>query len=288
MIRTSPARLKGDPQGGQWASHAGFVETPEFVGDPSDAKKHEDAVYDAAKKIAKELGYDPQKVTIGPMDLNYEFEVNGRKMYAAGLAYTHDGRNFPKGTIQIFPAKIPYNLSTLKEIMAHEIMHHKYQSVLDRYYAERANITAVMDKVRAEGGDEWGRSGVLSASGEPREAYKGRWPVYEKFDPHTPENRSRTDVFKLAENDGVSDYSRLYWDAWKSSVVKRNGESAIHETLAEMAANHIMTGGEKRLSGPIGPRGGMTMSSTGGDKVWRDLYKTVNQLYKDRDKWPAL
>ena len=80
------------------------------------------------------------------------------------------------------------------------------------------------------------------------------------------------DTGKLAKDDGVSNYSREWWESW------RKGEAttlqAVHETLAEMASNAQITGGEKRLLGPD-----MVKSATGGAKIWRDLYKAVLKTY---------
>ncbi len=73
------------------------------------------------RTISKYLGYDPDKIHIRHDD--HKFEVDGKKYYAAGLAYTKDG----SGKIELFPHRIKEG--SIIGITAHEVMHHKWQTV---------------------------------------------------------------------------------------------------------------------------------------------------------------
>ena len=229
-------------------------------------KEHFDAVSAAATYRAIKLGYSPAKIKVSA-DPPATYKLGDVEFKPGAEAYTGEGHpEHPKGTIVVYAGfTSPEHVHGL---MAHEVMHQKFETVLDKARDEKKDIMKEMDRLTAEGKDPR-RDGPLKASGGVRDSYAGRWPVYEKIDPILSGKAS-----KLAKEDGVTKYSRMWWDA--HSKGHANTKQAIHETLAEMANNHHVTGGEKRLLNP----GLKSMSSTGGSKTWRDLFAAVNSLYE--------
>lgn len=65
---------------------------------------------------------------------------------------------------------------------------------------------------------------------------------------------------QFAEDDGITDYSKAYWKDFQSKKVSYH--IAVHETLAEIAAIHELTG------------------VIHGSKLYRDLYKSVRKEYR--------
>jgi len=233
---------------------------------PTISQEHLESVTAAATYRAIKLGYPASKIKV----VSYSpatYKLGDVEFKPGAEAYTGPGHpEHPKGTIVVYAGQT--NPEHIHGLMAHEVMHQKFETVLDKARDEKKDIMNEMDRLTAEGKDPW-RDGPLKASGEVRESYAGRWPVYEKIDPILSGKSS-----KLAKEDGVTDYSRMWWDAHKKGHA--NTKQAIHETLAEMANNHHVTGGEARLLNP----GLKSKSATGGSKTWRDLFAAVNSLYE--------
>jgi hypothetical protein len=251
------------------------VRGPEQAWDKEKLNKfHARVTYTAIK-----LGYDAAKVFTSTD--TYRFKLNGKDYKAAGAAYTtggamykdpSNGHKYQKGDVVLYAGGFLHpDSSSIPEVVAHEIQHQKFQFALDTRADEKAEIEKEMDRVEAAGKDPW-RSGPLNAQGFVRESYSGRWPTYEALEPLL----FSTD--KLAKHDGVSDYSRNWWKAYHEGT--GTAQQAIHETMAEMAANETMTKGEKRFidfnekTGEIEAK-----TATGGDKLWRDLYAAVNDTW---------
>ncbi len=117
------------------------------------------------------------------------------------------------------------------------------------------------------------------------EPYDKQYPAYQAMT--KAYGRIPNEVF--AQADGVSDYSKTYWDGWFKGNVST--ESALHETLAEMNRIKFETGHfpEHRFAGPFPhhnateeyPEGFATTEGVKeilakGAKAWRELYKVVN------------
>ena len=68
---------------------------------------------------------------------------------------------------------------------------------------------------------------------------------------------------QLRDEDGVSSYSKAYWEGTKTGTVDR--WRAVHETLAEIAR-------QKEAARP---------GDSKPTKLWKGLYKEVNKMAKE-------
>jgi hypothetical protein len=184
-----------------------------------------------ARAAAEEMGFDPTKVLEGAPGKT--FELGGRTYQYAGAAYE-------TGQIEVFPDAIA-DESTIPGLMAHEIMHQRFNAFERRLDAERARLAADS----RSGGDHMAPDGTLRA-GVARE-----YPVYSAYIAATGGAKWET----MKERDGVTDYSRAYWSEWNKGNV--SSRAAVHETLAEMA----------RLGAETGVRP--------GGREWNDFFRAV-------------
>jgi hypothetical protein len=184
---------------------------------------------DLGHDMMKSLGYDPSYLTVTHEE--HPFTLNGVKRYAAGTAQTTNGR------IALY-AKQLEGLSdhVIRGIVAHEVTHQKFQRALDVWHKERDKPADQRDYGSAAKLAE-----LLDFSGDGFDRY--------------------------SKTDGVTQYSRDHWRAYKSG--EENWELAFHETLAEMAHLEVTDPAELKAVA----------------KPWRDLYKEVLSLYRTQ---PAL
>lgn len=256
-----PRDERGRWSGGGDSADAG-VETGKAWGHFKDREEAENF----ARAVASSKGYDPAKIEVSNEDR--KFTLNGQQWSYAGAAYTKDGGDRPKGSIVIYPNHI--GEGQMGQVVAHEVMHQKFQSALDRYEAEKSAVDKIARDQMASGVRL--KDMIVGADDKLRPEYQSKYPVYAKL-------QSYFDRFQeLRQSDGVSDYSREWWKAQESG--KADGMQAIHETLAEMATNEHMVGGEKRFLNPELDG----KSATGGAKIWRNLYGDVNKLWRSRNK----
>lgn len=224
----------------------------------------------SARAIASEHDFPSDKVKTS--DELRSITVNGKVYTAGGTA------ELKAGTITIYPKAITRG-APLAGLMTHEIMHQKFQQVLDAERAERERIMAI----QPPHGDRW--DSVMKPDGSLREPYDKQFPVYTAWH----EVYGAVDTRKLYESDGVSEYSFDYWKDWKGGKI--GTELAMHETLAEMARIKNETGkfpshmGQHILSyrGIDTPKPSAAEIAA-GEKMWRDVYRTVHRLYRRHRK----
>jgi hypothetical protein len=227
-----------------------------------------------ARETAKEMGYDPDKVVVRPED--YKFELGGTQHSAAGTAAKD-------GTITLYsknlsPGQIP-------EVMAHEIMHQKFHAFLADERAQRKLRDT--DPVAFKSGEMFKHP---ITSDEMKPEYAEKYPLVHAMQQFQENLKDR------AKEDGVTQYSADWWTDWEKGKVRT--DQAIHETLAEMAAQKylalqgkptrrprdvmgkrvfFLTGLNKRSPDEIGPP-----SHGGVSRKWAALYKTVNDNWESR------
>jgi hypothetical protein len=151
------------------------------------------------------------------------------------------------GEITLYPQHLSRN--SIRGVTAHEVMHQKFENVLREYRDEQLEIQK--DK----------RENMIRPSGELTMQYENDFPVYTKIQPIIDQQSD-----ELAQTDGVTGYSREWWRAHKNGEASR--DLAIHETLAEMA--YLETTDPAKLKEVAKP--------------WRDLYREVTELYRNKDK----
>ncbi|HEY2244161.1 MAG TPA: hypothetical protein VGH47_08060, partial [Xanthobacteraceae bacterium] len=238
-------------------------------------KAHEQMVLGMASSVAKDLKFPADKIQLGSEgEAAQNFVLNGKQFKAAGLAYTRAADPAMQGTIKLFPRRI-WDEKNAQGITAHEIEHIKFQNALDRHQQER-------DAVMKEPGPppnpnsehHWERVGgtdaVMKPDGTLRAPYDQKYPVYQLIEQtlHT----IPTDDF--AAGDGVSSYSKEYWEQFDKDRTAVNLRSAHHETLAEMAR-------AKYQSGKFPEHQGATPAARKQNgKIWRNLYRAVDKVHQ--------
>jgi hypothetical protein len=209
-------------------------------------QRRKDQIYDAATKTATDLGYDMNRIRFS--DEVRKFSLAGTERTSAGTAYISGDE---LGDIVIYTHK-DASASYTPQLVAHEVMHQKYQSAYDDWRADSKMIYGDTET--------WHRYTEVDEDGRRRltaEA-KERFPVYAAMDEFYTDAAQK----KLQRADGVSDYSTDYWKDYKAAPNSWAFDLAVHETLAEMARIEHQTGEVK------------------GGAIFKRLYKTTNDLWK--------
>jgi hypothetical protein len=153
-----------------------------------------------------------------------KFEVGGRTWDEAGHydpkdhSITINGRNVSEGF--------------MPGLIAHEVMHHKWDTIT----AERDREHQEMHDMGNEAFDK-----MFRASGEPRDdmaraEMEQKWPVSALFAKTIGDGYLElgSDIAGMKIDDGVTDYSRAYWEPSEQSK-QGSWWRGVNETLAEMA-----------------------------------------------------
>lgn len=204
--------------------------------------EHSKFILGASQAAAQLLDYDPKMVEVSSADST--FTVGGESMprKAAGLAHTSTGK------ITMFPAQLPDAISAVS-VMAHEVAHQKYDAVLRAISAEFGQ--AIADS-KTQGG------GVFAADGTLLPPYDQKYPIYTRFQRH------EQNLDKRIKSDGITPYSKAYWEQAKPGTEKQVSlYAAQHETIAEMARRLNDTG---KLEGAA---------------VWKSYYKDIDKTWKE-------
>jgi hypothetical protein len=268
------------------------------VDDPAqtDIAKH---LAEQAADVAKALDFDPAKINV--TDQERTFELNGQTHHAAGTYHPDTD------TINLYSKQLVHGTQFERSfansgLIAHEIEHAKFQALLNDYKSEYEALQKDPDYEaskptweKAPGADDGTTRPVygprtdtfMHPDGRLKEPYAERYPVYSAY----------TDTFikaggihdHFAKTDGVSHYSKEWWTDWANG--KAQTDSAMHETLAEMARIKY-TGGSymhfKEGKEPIDGKKVYFATTKGSPKrvsrEWAELYKLVEWNWKRRNK----
>lgn len=180
-----------------------------------------------------------EKIKVVHSENAYQFQLAGQTA-SAGATY-----NPATNTITVYPSMRSPHLQgkPLEGLLAHEVMHHKWDIALAQYKKEEQ---AALD------------ADHMRASGEIEEEHKAKYPAYVSMHP------ALNDFEKLKAEDGVTDYSKAWWNDWSNGTMTNFGNGIYHpinETLAEMQRLGRETG--------IMP----------GTDIWRSLHLAVTKTY---------
>lgn len=217
---------------GQWTSGGGttVIDEEKRIDEERRAK-----VERRAADIAKQMGVNPSIINVVDKEPR-EFQVGNLKFHEAGH---YDPRT---GMIEI-NARNSYDdrMSVTQGIAAHEVSHAIYDAARAEQAAEHEEISNLP---KAEIDRLYRASGYVRP--ETRQEVHDRWPVSAAFYQHIGdsyleteaeqqgESRFKRNMDALEKADGVSDYSRAYWQ--KGALSQSGGfERAVNETLAEVA-----------------------------------------------------
>lgn len=202
----------------------------------------------AAKTVAEKLNYNPADITVTLEDKT--FMLNGASYHYAGSCDLNTGK------ITLYqPTVMPGEIAG---VTAHEIGHAKFEDFFKDYQTER-------DAVFKESAT------IMKADGTLKPPFDEKYPTYQRYEQLFEGNLSR-----LATEDGVSDYSRKWWDAVKDG--KALSKLGIHETLAEMSRLEYQTG---KVEAPptLKPDGFLTSTPS---PLWTEIYQTVKDHWQKK------
>lgn len=221
--------------------------------EPARVDDHVRGVQVVVNDVAKARGFPLNKIYMSQVER--PFEVNGTKYMTAGLAY------FESGTIVVMPSQLG-SVKAAERLMAHEVAHHEYEQVSRALGAERSAL--MKDPAVTSGG--YGLNSGMKPDGSLRTPeLQAKYPLYSKLHPvyESPEA-----FRKLEKEDGVTQYSRDYWEAYKKGEVTRH--QAEHETFAEISS--LVQG----LSDvPLDT----ALKAAGVKPSWRKLYKAYQEAF---------
>jgi len=244
-----------------------------------------------ADSVARDLGFDPDRIVMTRGTRT--FEVNGVKHTAAGDAdiYNKEGT----GVIRLYTEHL--DMGNVKGVAAHEVEHFKFEDALKAYREDSAAMRADPGPDPDPTHERWygkkgGTSAMMTPDGALRPPYDKKYPYYTAL--HDALYAPPMEDF--ANGDGVSKYSAEYWKGWKGGQI--NTEIALHETLAEMAKAKYLTGkfpehfgyspviSERKQAAPSDAPDYVEKqpNKARGTKVWRDLFKAVDRIHKQRSK----
>lgn len=211
---------------------------------------------------ARRHGYPEEKVKVLDDDPPV-IVVGDREFKMGGRAFTQGDR---KGEIEIFSKNV--SPEWVDHIVAHEVMHQRFERVLESYNAERERL---FKDPRTHGPSE--RPGVIWSNDTLDPAYVTEYPYWSQLrGTHGQRgNPDLLDTVNLANDDGVTTYSQAYWEGFSSQRV--DSKSAVHETLAEIHAVETRRAGS--LKKPL------TQFTKPPSQRWMKLYRTVNKLYEE-------
>lgn len=192
---------------------------------------------DNVTAVAKLVGI-PEGVSIEVVD-------DRPQMLLEGMRYEIGGQYDPAtNTIRIYNGSFKDDNTVDPGIVAHEIQHSKF-NYWRKWAVKEHRALMAMETVEMEKFFNPGRG--LTTEGESRFRYYASW------------RRFRDDSFQVAleRDDGVTSYSKSWWDSYKNNVA--SFEHTTDETLAEIA----------RLKTQYNPA--LT-------KEWRRLYDEINKL----------
>jgi len=239
--------------------------------------------------IGRQLGYPEDKFTV--FEEQKDFEVAGHHFSEGGHAVLETGE------IAIRSTELERPLTERGEavqvgMVAHEVEHQKFHSFLVRAEYERS-LALQEDKVAIE---KHGR--IMAHRDEPRHYWIGGEEKIEQPPPReersplnqagflTEDGKKKYPAFavrekymegdggdKLQKDDGFNDYSTAWWERSKQPGVYGGYQSAIHESLAEIA----------RYEAQAPPKPGGVLPEKPISKNWMAMYRAVNKQY-DRIK----
>jgi hypothetical protein len=169
---------------------------------------HLQVINNIADHVYSYLGVDKNDVSF-KVEEQQEFTVGNRKFRGAG-SYNPDKK------LVSMSKDLP--IEEAAELIAHEVMHAKYNAVMKAFYEEN-------DRHRAASPED--KKKIAGPDGKIRPEHQKDFPAHSIL----PKGWWNPD--KLRKDDGITPYSKEWWKAEGEN--KANSSTAVNETLAEMA-----------------------------------------------------
>jgi len=201
------------------------------------------------ERVLTRLGFPTDRVESSEED-GYLFNVGGQSFRAAA---DYDPKT---GKIRVFDVdNLPE--SEMEGILAHEIMHDKFQTYV---VAQQAQFTEIHRSIHDEADPQKWLIKVDGSIRNPEDRPRfWAWEIQEKY-------LTGKHLEFLQKSDGVTAYSDAYWEAVRPDS-PYSTQLAINETLAEIARK------EANLKDI-----GMTIDDMQAiDPIWKELYKDMKR-----------
>jgi hypothetical protein len=203
-----------------------------------------------SRAAATALDFDPNLVVFSDEDKQFKIGSDDKTYNYAG-SYT-----WGENAVKIYYPHASTNFAA--SATAHEIGHRKLDALRARVRDERADAhNEPGPRADPNGKYYWQKKGghdaVFTPDGTLRAPYDKKYPFYQAW---TQLAELKQD--KLREDDGVSEYSKQYWDGNKHGDVPIT--TAYHETIAELSRLKFESGGKLQ-----------------GSPVWNALFKLVDE-----------
>jgi hypothetical protein len=215
---------------------------PDEPRDKNGEWSHMNFVARAVYSVADAHGFPHSKIVITSEPRS--FELNGHHLDEAG---SYDPTT---GIITIRASEFTESTHVIP-VMEHEIEHAVFHEVESARRDERAALFADPAVVS----ESYRNSGMKPDGTLRTQELKDKYPLYTRFQ----STLDAPDV--LYKADGISSYSKMWWDAVKAGHAQT--EQAINETLAEVASQDAQ-------------EAGFTVKP-----VWRKLYNDYNKTYQE-------
>jgi hypothetical protein len=194
----------------------------------------------------------------GPHAPEGRYEVRGS--YESAVAFLQQKR-------EEFGQRASLAVASDASVLAQEIQHHRWATVMKQYDAEmgqiRAHDNAAWETGKAQGLPYHTASRQLmltNLAGLLRDEHKDRFPTVAALEGFIEGGVMRE---RLHTEDGISDYSRQWWEQWRTSST--DIRTVYNETQAEVAAFTAAKKYGRQLEKP--------------KPAWRKFYQTVNREY---------
>lgn len=183
--------------------------------------------------VADALNFPRDRIHMS--DQAHMFNLNGRLFKADGVYYPGGDKELgiQPGHIVIYGNPNFDNDKAVRGLTAHEIMHAKFDKVMKEYRKE-------YDQFQAE--QQWTK--YFDNNGKLKSVFRHQFPIRWALD----KTSLLHDGKKLATSDGVTNYSAEYWMQFDREPGQIGFNTAINETLAEIANLHMEYGLAKKMS----------------------------------------
>lgn len=160
---------------------------------------------------------------------------------------------------------IGINKPVLASILAHEVQHHRWNTVMQQYDKELAAITDYDNRMHVEYKHlpyyEQLRHQLTDSASFLREEHKATYPTVAALQEFFIGDTLRS---RLVKEDGISDYSRQWWKAWETGSGV-NYRQVYNEVQAEVAAYTVSKKYGRKIEAP--------------KPAWRKFYYAINREY---------
>lgn len=210
----------------------------------AEAKARRAVIRQIARQKAVDMDFDPKKVKF--INKTERSKIGGVDYITAAETHLSGPQ---KGTVNIITNRVSPH--TVRGIVAHEITHQEWQAMLDAHGAAQA--------------EEPGRTKEEFYTVRAKAVFATVNNVFGL------EPGDTSMMMTLAEEDGVSGYSRDVWKDWADDKVPLT--TAVHETIAEIGKrNHTIS---------------RTEDMTEPSDNWKRLYEAMTAFSRQRRKAAA-